>query len=110
MDSLVFDTGQLIENRRDFEAKFMKPRSEGGLEMVDSFHHLHGEERKCMYRSPAVQWGASCDRLDLILLSSYIIQESGMLFEADILDEEVVRTSNDHLPSYVTLDIGVGGI
>ncbi|KEY72802.1 hypothetical protein S7711_10830 [Stachybotrys chartarum IBT 7711] len=98
-----------LENRRDFEAKFMEPRSEGGLEMVDSFRHLHGEERKYTYRSPAVPWGASCDRVDLILLSSYVIQESGMLLEADILDEERERASSDHAPSYVTLDLGVDG-
>ncbi|KAI9170839.1 hypothetical protein HJFPF1_00313 [Paramyrothecium foliicola] len=94
-----------VENRRDFENKFMKPRAAGGLEMVDSFRHFHGGERKYTYRSPSIPWGASCDRVDLILLSSSVLLRSGMLIGADILDDETERATSDHLPSYITLGL-----
>lgn len=71
-----------------------------GLGMLDTFRRLHGDERKYSYRSPGVEWGSSCDRVDLILISQ---NGDGLLLEADILDEERERGPSDHLPLYVTL-------
>lgn len=93
-----------VTNRQDFDNKFMKPVAEGGLGMIDSFRCLHGTERKYTYRSPNMDWGASCDRVDLILLTDDA-QRLEVLKEADILDDEFERGPSDHLPSFVTLDL-----
>jgi exonuclease III len=89
-----------IVNRTDFENKFMDP--ENGLGMVDAFRHLHGNERKYSYRSRGIEWGISCDRVDLILQSSI---SSKSLIEADILDTPFERGPSDHVPLYATLDL-----
>ncbi len=103
-----------VRNRKDFERKFMK--KEGGLGMVDSFRHMHGDERKYSYRSRGVKWGASCDRVDLILVSGKAVggavsgEEQPVrhpsIVEADVLDNELERGPSDHVPIYVTLNTG----
>lgn len=105
-----------VKNRADFERKIMS-KSEG-LGMLDSFRLLHGEERKYSYRSRGVEWGASCDRVDMILISRQAGHASDTsthgkskegkaswwdLVEADILDEELERGPSDHVPIYATL-------
>lgn len=105
-----------VKNRMDFDRKFMSKRE--GLGMTDSFRHLHGDERKYSYRSRGVVWGASCDRVDMILVSNRAtagpatsndeavkspVARSARMSEADILDEELERGSSDHVPIYVTL-------
>ena len=89
-----------VRNRQDFEQRFMSTKTNGGLEMVDTFRSLHGEEPKYSYHPRGIRWGSSCDRVDLILLSRSI---AARLAEADILDEEVERDPSDHVPLYVTL-------
>ena len=91
---------QHIRSRQDFEEKFMT----GGLAMRDSYREVRGNERKYSYRSRGVEWGSSCDRVDLILASRGLHG----LVEADILDEEAERGPSDHCPLYVTLDLEVG--
>ena len=95
-----------VANRQDFESKFMASPEAGGLGMIDSFRTLHGQERKYTYRSHGRPWGSSCDRVDLILVSSTLANTQEALFEADIFDEEVERGPSDHLPSYVTVELG----
>jgi exonuclease III len=105
-----------VKNRTDFERKLMSRND--GLGMLDSFRQLHGEERKYSYRPRGVEWGASCDRVDMILTSRRVgrgpdtridagCEEAGPsgwdLLEADILDEEVERGPSDHVPIYATL-------
>ena len=95
-----------IQNRKDFEEKFMDERKDGGLGMVDSFRAIYGNEKKYSYRSPSRDWGSSCDRVDLILLSHDLGSGPGFqLKEADILDEEDERGPSDHLPLYITLHL-----
>ncbi|MCJ1379495.1 hypothetical protein MMC17_002596 [Xylographa soralifera] len=96
--------GAHVANRIDFEAKFMATMKEGGLGMVDTYRALHQDERKYSYRGRGREWGSSCDRVDLILLSSNTITDGRIaLTEADILDEEVERGPSDHVPLYVTI-------
>jgi exonuclease III len=105
-----------VKNRADFERKFLSKNE--GLGMLDSFRLLHGEERKYSYRSRGVEWGASCDRVDMILVSHQAGQAADTsaygssqepdvsrwsLLEADILDEELERGPSDHVPIYATL-------
>ena len=94
-----------VKNRADFERKFMSKKE--GLGMLDSFRLLHGEERKYSYRSRGVEWGASCDRVDMILVSHHADKDCGNgrwdVVEGDILDEELERGPSDHVPIYATL-------
>lgn len=109
-----------VQNRQDFERKLME--AEGArLGMVDCFRYLHGKERKYTYRSRGLEWGKSCDRVDMILLSGKAVKEGktvqmwnngelgacgSTLIEADILDEELERGPSDHVPIYATLCVG----
>ena len=94
-----------VKNRADFERKFMSKKE--GLGMLDSFRLLHGEERKYSYRSRGVSWGASCDRVDMILVSHHADKDCDMsrwdVVDGDILDEELERGPSDHVPTYATL-------
>lgn len=98
-------TGQEhVKNRIDFEEKFIHGKKSGGLGMVDSFRALHDGEKKYSYRGRNREWGSSCDRVDLILLSGQSHAQDGIaLKEADILDEERERGPSDHVPLYITI-------
>ena len=90
-----------VQNRADFESKFMS--NDGpGLCMLDAFRHLHDGERKYSYRSRGVTWGVSCDRVDLILASK---MAASAISGADILDTILERGPSDHVPIYVTLEL-----
>ncbi|MCJ1437459.1 hypothetical protein MMC27_006846 [Xylographa pallens] len=98
--------GAHVASRVDFEARFMATNQEGGLEMVDTYRALHDGERKYSYRGRGREWGSSCDRVDLILLSSNRVTGGRIaLTEADILDEELERGPSDHVPLYATIQI-----
>ncbi|CAF9906944.1 MAG: hypothetical protein GOMPHAMPRED_004977 [Gomphillus americanus] len=90
-----------IQNRADFESKFIS-NDGSGLCMLDTFRHLHDDERKYSYRSRGVTWGASCDRVDLILASR---TAGSAVSGADILDTILERGPSDHVPIYVTLEL-----
>ncbi|MCJ1396109.1 hypothetical protein MMC18_008998 [Xylographa bjoerkii] len=95
-----------VANRIDFEAKFMATEQEGGLGMADTYRALHGGELKYSYRGRGREWGSSCDRVDLILLSSNRVTDGRIvLTEADILDEEAERGPSDHVPLYITVQM-----
>lgn len=98
-------TGQEhVKNRIDFEEKFIHGKESGGLGMVDSFRALHDGEKKYSYRGRHREWGSSCDRVDLILVSGQSHAQDGIaLKEADILDEEMERGPSDHVPLYITM-------
>jgi len=93
-----------VKNRIDFEEKFIHGKGHGGLGMIDSFRALHNGEKKYSYRGRNREWGSSCDRVDLILVSGECHTQGKIaLSEADMLDEEMERGPSDHVPSYVTL-------
>ncbi|MCJ1247120.1 hypothetical protein MMC30_004331 [Trapelia coarctata] len=94
-----------MRNRIDFEEKFIHGKEYGGLGMVDSFRALHDGEKKYSYRGRNGEWGSSCDRVDLILVSGESHANGRMtLKEADILDEEMERGPSDHVPLYITIE------
>ena len=94
-----------VQNRIDFEEKFIRGKEYGGLGMVDSFRSLHGGEKKYSYRGRNRAWGSSCDRVDLILVSGESNTQGRItLKEADILDEEMERGPSDHVPLYITIE------
>ena len=104
-----------VASRMDFEDKFIKD-----LRMKDSYRDMWSEERRFSYRGRNVEWGRSADRVDLVLLSNNIetvgLPSKGeigkgeiRLVEADILDNQLERGPSDHVPIYVTLEIGLTG-
>lgn len=117
-----------VRNRADFEEKFIKD-GDNGLAMVDTFRHVHGEERKYTYRPTNKPWGSGMDRVDLILCSRRMIERTAneggreaddggsidesvdqrdkkiehgwRLVDSDILDSSEERGPSDHVPLYI---------
>ena len=89
-----------VENRADFEKKFMRGREEGGLGMCDTFRHDRGDEKKYSYRPTNKPWGDGGDRVDMGLVTHRLV---GRVEGADILDEETERGTSDHVPLYLGL-------
>lgn len=99
-------------NRADFEARFFgsTPVSEKseqsevspGLNMIDSFRHLHPQTRGYTYypRIDGKPFGSSCDRVDMILLSRQLELN---LKRAGMHETSADRGSSDHIPLYAAL-------
>lgn len=66
-----------VKNRADFKKKFLDATENYGFKGVDSFRAVHGSERKYSYHGEkAEEWGRSCDRVDLGIVSQSIIAKS----------------------------------
>lgn len=92
-----------VQNRKDFNEKFFI--SEGGMRGIDAFRHIHGDKRKYTYHSRNNEWGTSCDRVDLIIVSRSLVEEGGALVDADILDNPQERGHSDHVPLFISFDM-----
>lgn len=110
---------QHCHNRADFNAKFFgaedNDRAQAYLEApqgtqnpaetkcfdgVDVFRALHGSERRYTYHGRTKQWGASADRVDLIITSKKLWEE-GRIRQTDIMDTPQERGPSDHVPLWV---------
>ncbi|SMQ47546.1 unnamed protein product [Zymoseptoria tritici ST99CH_3D7] len=105
---------QHCKNRADFETKFFgqrptrEPSAEDqdactDLRMIDSFRHLHPDRKGYTYypRSQgAATFGASCDRVDMILLSHDLRDN---LVSAGMHETVADRGTSDHVPLYCAL-------
>lgn len=109
------------ENRADFNAKFFgredNARAEAYLggggaapgeacffDGVDVFRALRGQARRYTYhpRRDGEDWGASCDRVDLVIASRRLLEREGVV-DTDILDSPQERGTSDHVPLWVKL-------
>lgn len=109
-------------NRADFEAKFFagpviadqlsltdndeSPKDEskveeGGLGMVDTFRHLHPEQKSYTYYPRTKVFGESCDRVDLIMISRTLKET---LKDAGMLESPSERGPSDHVPLYARFE------
>jgi len=100
---------QHVVNRADFNARFLgegKAEGEGteNLGAVDVWRRLKGEERRYTYHPRGVKWGASCDRVDLVLASGALMEEGGVV-DVGILDSEKERGPSDHVPIWVEVKV-----
>lgn len=95
---------QHVKNRADFNAKFFTASE--GMCGVDIFRHLHGEEKKYTYYSRGTDWGESCDRVDLIIVSRSLV-EADLVVSTDILNSPVERGHSDHVPLCIALRVDV---
>lgn len=112
---------QHVLNRIDFNTKFftqepIKNTSSGamysrdpaavakeaiqGFDGIDTFRHLHGSERRYSYYPRTRSWGASCDRVDLIITSRTL---SGFVVAAGICDNPRDRGPSDHCPVWAEI-------
>ncbi|KAI5367614.1 putative AP endonuclease 1, endonuclease/exonuclease/phosphatase [Septoria linicola] len=89
-------------NRADFETKFFSASDEG-LNMVDSFRELHPQTAGYTYYPRLTSFGASCDRIDLIMLSRSL---GPHLIRAGIMETSTDRGPSDHVPLYTELHFG----
>ncbi|KIX06216.1 uncharacterized protein Z518_04191 [Rhinocladiella mackenziei CBS 650.93] len=93
---------QHVKNRADFNAKFFT--SKDGMRGIDVFRHLHGTSRKYTYHPRGRNWGESCDRVDMIIVSRGLVNEAGAVIGTDICDSAVDRGHSDHVPLWISLD------
>lgn len=106
-------------NRADFEARFFDGdttladdslgaeghgggEGEKGLRMIDSFRHVHGDKVGYTYYPRGKEFGTSCDRVDMILVSNSLMER---LTQAGIHETPADRgpSPSDHVPLYITL-------
>ena len=98
-------------NRADFEEKFLSQEpsveqssSMRGLGMIDSFRHLHPNREGYTFYPRTRTFGASCDRVDLILCSRTL--ESNLV-EASMLETPGERGPSDHVPLYANFNLPI---
>ncbi|KAF2726084.1 DNase I-like protein, partial [Polychaeton citri CBS 116435] len=95
-------------NRADFEARFFSTDliscdggedvpSDRGLGMLDTFRHLHPDKKGYTYYPRHGQFGASCDRVDMIMTSRILLRH---LAEAGMLETTGDRATSDHVPLF----------
>lgn len=68
--------------------------------MVDTFRHLHPTRKGYTYYPRAKSFGASCDRVDMILVSRTL---QSNLVKAGMHETEQERGPSDHVPLYAEL-------
>jgi hypothetical protein len=82
---------------------------------LDSWRWIHGERKGHSYHGEkAEEWGRSCDRVDLGVVSRGLIGEGSKepkttqmrLAGADIWESIEERGGSDHVPISVVLDLG----
>lgn len=112
-------------NRADFNAKFFGEediaraeaydgdgvRADGEcFDGVDVYRALRGKERRYTYHPRGGDdWGTSCDRVDLIIVSKSLF-DAGSVVDTDVLDSPQERGTSDHVPLWVKLKINQGQV
>jgi exonuclease III len=90
---------QHVINRADFNEKFFD--AEEGLKAIDTYRHIHGDERGYTYYSRGRKFGSSCDRVDLIICSGSLEKK---IVDAGVCATEKERGPSDHVPLFATFD------
>ncbi|KAK4249243.1 DNase I-like protein [Corynascus novoguineensis] len=117
-------------NRADFNAKFFgeednrragacavhhdmgfdesgPKKTERFFDGVDVFRAMHGLERRYTYYPRTREWGSSCDRVDMVIVSRALWEE-GRVRGTGILDTPQERGWSDHVPLWVEVVVGEG--
>ncbi|GAB1742045.1 hypothetical protein NU219Hw_g7435t1 [Hortaea werneckii] len=102
-------------NRADFKRRFLEGESASssrsseqhlestepsGLGMVDTFRHLHPDTSGYTYYPRGRNFGDSCDRVDVILISKSLRDS---LMSAGMHETPAERGTSDHVPLYAKL-------
>jgi exonuclease III len=95
-------------NRANFHEKLLEGKSNDGkskgLNGVDVWRRMHGDERRYTYYSRAREWGTSCDRVDYVVAGRRA-WDKGMVGASGIMDSEAERGPSDHCPVWVDVDL-----
>lgn len=95
---------QHVRNRRHFHEKILAGlcggESSTGLNGVDIWREMHGEDRRYTYYPRGREWGTSCDRVDYFV-AGRSTWDSNMIKACGILDSEAERGPSDHVPIWV---------
>lgn len=93
---------QHFRNRADFNDKFLGDEGWG----VDAFRALHNSQRKYTHNPRRGEWGASCDRVDLVVAARILMDaEAPAVVGCDIEDIPEERGHSDHVPLWVSIDV-----
>jgi exonuclease III len=88
-------------NRADFHDRLLEGK---GLNGVDVWRKMHGEERRYTYYSRGRDWGTSCDRVDYVIAGRRA-WDKGMVKASGIMDSEAERGPSDHCPVWVDVEL-----
>ena len=90
---------QHVINRADFNRKFFD--ADEGLKTIDTYRHVHGDEKGYTYYPRGKKFGSSCDRVDLIICSGSLEKK---VVDAGVYATEKERGPSDHVPLFATFD------
>jgi exonuclease III len=90
---------QHVINRADFNKKFFD--ADGGLKAIDTYRHIHGDERGYTYYPRVRKFGSSCDRVDLIICSGSLEKK---IVDAGVCATGKERGPSDHVPLFARFD------
>lgn len=102
-----------VRNRREWNEMFILGQE--GMKGVVSWRWIHGKRTGyTYYGEKAEEWGTSCDRVDLGVVSHGLVGEGNgqlkrtqmRLAGADIWESIEERGGSDHVPISVVLDLG----
>lgn len=71
---------------------------------VDVWRAMYGRERKYTYFPRGREWGTSCDRVDMVIVSRALWEE-GRVVGTGILDTPQERGVSDHVPLWVEVRV-----
>jgi exonuclease III len=93
-------------NRTDFHRRLLESKDgeKKGLNGVDVWRRMHGEERRYTYYSRGREWGTSCDRVDYFIAGRRAWDE-GMIKATGIMDSEGERGPSDHCPIWADIEL-----
>lgn len=91
---------QHVINRADFNKKFFD--ADEGLKAVDTYRHIHADEKGYTYYPRGRKFGSSCDRVDLIICSSSLEKK---IVDAGVCATEKERGPSDHVPLLATFEL-----
>jgi exonuclease III len=97
---------QHVVNRSDFHEKLLDggKKTSHGLNGVDIWRGMHGEERKYTYFSRGREWGTSCDRVDYFIAGRRA-WDKGYIKDCGILDSPEERGPSDHVPIWADIEL-----
>lgn len=91
-------------NRVDFHRRLLEGKDKDGnvtgLNGVDVWRKMHGDERRYTYYLRGREWGTSCDRVDYAIVGRKV-WDKGMVVASGIMDSEKERGPSDHCPIWV---------
>ncbi|KAL2146964.1 hypothetical protein VTI28DRAFT_1691 [Corynascus sepedonium] len=98
--------GYAVHTNTGFDEKGPK-NTERFFDGVDVFRAMHGLERRYTYYPRTREWGSSCDRVDMVIVSKALWEEGGVK-GTGILDTPQERGWSDHVPLWVEVVVEEG--